>query len=95
MSTQLRDTRPEAERVLIESLRQRTLAQRLDIACTLSETMIRFSRKAIRESHPGISVEELNLLFIEFNYGQDLAERYQRSIVEDRKRDVCQISLIP
>lgn len=91
MPTQSRDTRPEAERVLIESLRQKTLAQRLDIACTLSEAVIRLARKALYKAHPGVSAEELNLLFIELNYGQDLAERYQKSIVESRRKNACQV----
>jgi hypothetical protein len=75
MKTLSEDTHPAAEKIQIDLLRKATPAKRFAIARALSEKVITLSRKAIRESHPGISEMEANLVFVELNYGQDVANR--------------------
>lgn len=92
MATQSRDTHPEAERVQIELLRQKTIAQRFGIARMLSDTVMRLSRRAIREAHPGISEVELHILFVELNYGKQLAECVRKNMEEGGAQQLCQTS---
>ena len=75
MKTQSPDTHPEAERVQIELLRKAGMAKRISIAGRLSRSAIQLSRQAIRKANPTASETELHLLFIELNYGKELADR--------------------
>jgi hypothetical protein len=78
----MNDTHPEAERVLIETLRAagpRGRAQMLSMM--INDAMWR-SQRAIARSHPEMSEEERRLLFIEVHYGRDLAERVRRFLAE-------------
>jgi hypothetical protein len=75
MKTLSEDTHPAAEKVQIELLREATPAKRFAIARSLTERVISLSRRAIRDSHPGISEREANLVFVGLNYGEDMANR--------------------
>lgn len=86
MRTQSRDTHPEVERVQIELLRKAGVARRLSLVRSLSQTVIQLSRRAIRESHPGASEEELALIFVELNYGKELAERLRADLARRRQQ---------
>lgn len=84
MRTQSTDTSPEAERVQIELLRKASPERRLDIARSLSQSMILASRETIKRLHPQISEEELKILFVELYYGKELADRV-REYMEKRR----------
>ncbi len=84
MRTQSMDTSPEAERIQIELLRKASPAKRFSLARSLSQSLIRASRKTIQELHPELSQEELDLLFIELYYGKDLANNV-RAYLKRRK----------
>ncbi len=86
MRTQSRDTHPEVERVQIELLRKAGVARRFSLARSLSQTVIQLSRRAIRESHPDASEEELALIFVELNYGKELAERLRADLARRRQQ---------
>ena len=75
MSTPItvRDTSPEAEFVLIRLLRDRPAAMRLNDAVVASNRVAQQCKNAIRRSHPQISEDEINLRFIEINYGEKIA----------------------
>jgi hypothetical protein len=75
MRTQSRDTSPEAERVQIELLRKATVAQRVSLAFSLTESALKQVQRAIRKAHPNASEEELRLIFVEVHYGKELADR--------------------
>ena len=75
MQHQPSDTHPEAERVQLELLRQAGVARRLDLTRSISATAIELSRRAIARANPALSVRDLDLLFVEYHYGADLAER--------------------
>jgi len=86
MRTQSRDTSPEAERVQIELLRKATVAQRFSLVRSLSSRAIQLSRRAIRRANPDASEEDLKLIFIELNYGKDLAERVRMDLARRKQR---------
>jgi hypothetical protein len=75
MATQSRDTRPEAERVQIELLRQASAARRLELGLSFCQSASEIAWAGIRKAHPLASLEELKLLFVEVNYGKELANR--------------------
>ena len=75
MSTQSRDTRPEAEHVLIELLRKATPERRLELGLTFCDEGLAIAHQAIAQAHPLLSQEEQKLLFVEITYGKDLAEK--------------------
>ena len=80
MSTQSRDTRPEAEHVLIELLRKTTPERRLELGLLLSQDAMALAQQALIRANPNFSPEELKLLFVELTYGRDLAERVRAYI---------------
>lgn len=67
------DTSEEAERVQVGLLRAAPVARRLRLAFGLSATVIGVARRALARSRPGASERELDLLFVELQYGADLA----------------------
>ena len=75
MITQSIDTHPQAEVVQIQLLRQATPARRFALMCSLSETVAALSRRAIRRANPAYSQLELDLAFVAYHYGEELAER--------------------
>ncbi len=75
MKTQSIDTHPKAEEVQIALLRKASPAKRAWLMRSLSQTVLRLSRRAFRRAHPDLSEQELNLLFVKHCYGDDLAER--------------------
>ena len=75
MSSRLSDTHPEAESVQLELLRAASTARRLALTRSLSATAIRLSRCAIARANPQLIARDLDLLFLEYHYGADLADR--------------------
>ncbi len=75
MRTQSSDTSPEAERVQIDLLRKAGEAGRFKMTLELMQDAINQSRQDIRSRYSDASEEELGLLFVEFNYGKELADR--------------------
>ncbi len=75
MNSNLSDTPPEAERVQLELLRSASVAQRAALTRSLSATAIQLSKRAIARANPDLSAWDLDLLFVEYHYGAELAER--------------------
>ena len=78
MITQSSDTDPQAERVQIELMRSLSVSQRFSIVCSLSQTVMTLSRRAIRRANPTMSERVLDLTFVAYHYGEDLAERLRQ-----------------
>ena len=78
MVTQSVDTCPKAEQVQISLLCQATVAKRLTIMCSLSRTTINLARRAIQRVHPSYSQTELDLAFVAYHYGTEMADRLSR-----------------
>jgi len=75
MGTQSRDTRPEAEQILIQLLSRTSVERRLELGLSLSEEALAIAHQAIAQAHPLASEVDQKLLFVEITYGKDLAER--------------------
>ena len=71
----LTDTHPEAEAVLNRLLRQSTIDDCLDRACSLTQLVRDLSRQGIAEAHPDLSQRDRELLFVEVTYGREWANR--------------------
>jgi hypothetical protein len=76
----LTDTDPETERVHLAMLRAASPSQRLRLALSLSRTVMDLSRAGIARRHPGASPEEVGLIFVEMNYGHELAEELRADL---------------
>jgi len=74
----LLDTNPEAEEFQILLIRQASAAKRASLMRSLSKTVIQLSRRAISRANPELNEEEVNLIFVANNYGDDLAKRLSR-----------------
>ena len=69
------DTHPEAGRIQLDLLRRASVARRVALTRSLSATAIQLSRRAIARANPDLSPRELDLLFVEYHYGADVAKR--------------------
>jgi hypothetical protein len=80
MVTQSLDTCLSAEEVQISLIRQTSMAKRISRVRSLSQTTIQLSRRAISRANPELSERELNLVFVAYHYGDDLAKRLREYI---------------
>jgi hypothetical protein len=80
MKTLLQDTSPEVEQKLMEMLRRQTPTERLSKTLYITSVTLNLSRRAIARANPGKSKRELDLLFVEYHYGKELAERVKKHI---------------
>jgi hypothetical protein len=81
----LSDTNSEAEKVQIDLLRKATNAQRLAMALSMTDLAIRLARRAIARANPGLSQQDLDLIYLEVHYGRELADRV-REYLKDRSQ---------
>ena len=75
MRTQSPDTSPEAERVLIELLRQTPAWRRLQLADRMSATARQLCLAGIRSRHPNASPAEVRRRFADLHLGKELAAK--------------------
>lgn len=68
------DTCSEADSVLTQLIRNQDPSTRLAGAIAASNRIARQCKDAIQRANPGISAQELDLRFIELNYGSKLAD---------------------
>ena len=83
MITQSVDTNPKVEKFQISLIRQASIAKRIARMRSLSQTVVQLSRRAIMRANPGLSEQELNLIFVSYHYGTELADRLRKYL--DRK----------
>ena len=72
MSVQSSDTNPEAEKVLINLIRSKSIPERLSRLGSLSSLTIRLSKRGITRANPDKSKKEIDLLFVKLHYGETL-----------------------
>ncbi len=84
MISQSSDTAPEAEKVQIELIRESSVSKRIATVRSLSQTTMYLSRRAIQRTNPSLSEREVDLAFVAYHYGNDLAERL-RSYMESKR----------
>jgi len=75
MRTQSPDTHPEAERVQLEVLERMGGVRRVALMRSLSSSVRRMAREAIRRDEPGLTRTEENLRLISRCYGDECAAR--------------------
>jgi hypothetical protein len=78
MSTQ--DTSQSAESILIDLIRSQSPTERLQLALSASRRVAEQCKRAIGRQNPEFSEDELNLRFIELNYGKKLADEVRDSM---------------
>jgi hypothetical protein len=69
------DTHPDARDVQIALLREAGVARRFALFCSMTDTAIYWSRRAIAKANPTLSQRELDNKFVAIHYGQDLVDR--------------------
>jgi hypothetical protein len=80
----LSDTDPETERVQLDLLRRAGAARRLQLALSLSRTVMSLSRGGIARRLEGASPEELGLRFVALHYGAPLADELRAELLSRR-----------
>lgn len=68
------DTNADAESVQLELIRKMPPNERLSKSIRMTNRLVGECKAAIRRNHPQLTSHEVNLLFIELNYGKPLAE---------------------
>lgn len=68
------DTSTEADTVLTQLIQNQDPSERLAGAVSASNRVAQQCKDALLRSNPGISAQEVNLRFIELNYGRELAD---------------------
>ena len=84
MITQLTDTNPEVERVLVSLLRKLNMTLKLEQVQSFSSSILKLSKRAISRANPDLTEDEKNILFVEYHYGVELANRL-RKYLDQRK----------
>lgn len=69
------DTHPDMEQRQLELLRAATVAQRTELALSLSAEVITLARRAIGRAHPDWTTRQVDLEFVALHYGPELAKR--------------------
>ena len=75
MKTQSIDTHPQIEQIQISLLKKQSIAKKFAQVCSLSQTTIQLSKRAIARANQNLDAKQINLLFITYQYGKDLAVR--------------------
>jgi len=78
MKTQSFDTCAGAEELQLSLIREASIAKRISIVRSLSQTVMYLSRRAISRSNPEISEQDSDLLFVAYHYGDSLAARLRK-----------------
>ena len=81
----LTDTDPEAAAVQLELLRRASISEKLGLVQSLTSAVVSLCRQGIRERHPEFSKREIDLHFVEMNYGRELADGMRRRLERDRE----------
>ena len=68
------DTDPAVEAFQIALIQKSSTARRGALMCSLSDTVLELSRRAIRRANPGLHNQELKCRFVEYHYGEELAQ---------------------
>jgi hypothetical protein len=86
MRTQSKDTHIKVEEKLIALMRQATPSQKFAHIRSLSETMLNLSWRAILRKNRHLNTLNRQWLYIKYQYGQELADRYKKNL-EQRENE--------
>jgi hypothetical protein len=85
MLTQSSDTSPEIERVQVELLRKASPAKRFALMASWSQFIVEVAKQGIRRDYPEASEEEVALMLLARQHGQELADKV-RAYLKLRKQ---------
>ena len=74
MPERISDTHPDIAKLQISMLRNASVAKRISIMRSLSETTMKLSRRAIKRANPDLDETELQLKWVSHHYGEKLAD---------------------
>lgn len=77
------DTHPEVAELQVRLLREAGPARRFALASSLTRTVVHLSKQAIVKTRPELSERERELLFVELNYGPELASGVRATLEEN------------
>jgi hypothetical protein len=78
MGKYISDTNPETEEILIDLLRKKTIPERLSHVLSITSLTLDLSKRAIARNNPEKSRRELDILFVKYHYGEELAEKVNK-----------------
>jgi hypothetical protein len=78
------DTSVDVARAQLRLLRDKSPAERGDLALQLSSEVIKACKRAIARAHPELTPRQVGHLFVELHYGRALADAVRQC---DRTRD--------
>ena len=79
----LTDTNPVIANLQIDLIRAAGIEKRFELTRSMTMAMGRLSRLAIERANPSLSERAIDLLFVEYHYGKELADRL-RQFLRDR-----------
>jgi len=85
MRTQSRDTNIKTEKKLVSLLKKESRAEKFSQVRSMSKIAINLSKRAIKRTNKDLNERQINLLFIEYNYGKDLVEKVKRYLEKNIK----------
>lgn len=65
---------------LLSLSRKSTFSERFVLGCYLSDTAIDAMKSTLRWCHPEATEDEIGVLFVAMNYGEELAERMRTDL---------------
>jgi hypothetical protein len=80
MLIKLSDTNAKIEKIQIALLSKLSLSERISRLRSLSQTVIKLSRRAIRRANPELSEKDLNYKFVAYHYGNEIAEKFKKYV---------------
>jgi hypothetical protein len=70
------------EELMISLIRNTSIANKISKVCSLSQTIIYLSRRAITRANPNLSDKEIKSKYISYHYGEKLAKLYMHQLSE-------------
>ena len=78
------DTSSEADAVLVQLILRQEPSERLAGAVAASNRVAQQCKDAVQRANPGLSSQEVELRFIELNYGLEMANQVRTFLVGKR-----------
>jgi hypothetical protein len=78
MSVLFSDTNPKAEAVLVELMRKASFTKKFNLVTSLSAMVINLSKRAIERSNPKLDKKAIDLLFVKYHYGTEIAQKLEK-----------------
>lgn len=70
------DTHIEIEKIQLAMIRRESISKRFSRLCSLSKIVRQLSKRAVKRANPALNHQELEILFVRYLYGSELADRF-------------------